>query len=377
MTLARMFSLSGDVLFLCNDTGTLIRILCQNESLTLSGEERVLIVKTETEFVERDTVSAPNPTPSTTAMRPSTSYSNAFSPAAHPYPTITNTFPASANSFPGTANPFNTNTPLLSIPRRSFPPSGTPVPPLRQRNTPISKGILSQVSTGCYYRQKGVLKFRPMAGGAVYNITILRGDRVSDAIRKISTKAGNAVDITTHCLCYRNGVQLTEDNEFCLADILTRVIGRKPQVYVAARPENEDDFDDNSYENTYETPLSDIPNGTRIAAETQTCNVLLEGLIENIFKCPLCTIAQCTKMCLVCGHAVCTECLERISPVQDEDEEDENPHEDVMSVLPSKTFRSGSRIHPALEYLTFRIEIFCFRQNRSRAVNLKYQLFYG
>ncbi|EYB98515.1 hypothetical protein Y032_0131g1673 [Ancylostoma ceylanicum] len=321
MTLARMFSLSGDVLFLCNDTGTLIRILCQNESLTLSGEERVLIVKTETEFVERDTVSAPNPTPSTTAMRPSTSYSNAFSPAAHPYPTITNTFPASANSFPGTANPFNTNTPLLSIPRRSFPPS--------------------------------------------------------DAIRKISTKAGNAVDITTHCLCYRNGVQLTEDNEFCLADILTRVIGRKPQVYVAARPENEDDFDDNSYENTYETPLSDIPNGTRIAAETQTCNVLLEGLIENIFKCPLCTIAQCTKMCLVCGHAVCTECLERISPVQDEDEEDENPHEDVMSVLPSKTFRSGSRIHPALEYLTFRIEIFCFRQNRSRAVNLKYQLFYG
>ncbi|EYC03143.1 hypothetical protein Y032_0095g2787 [Ancylostoma ceylanicum] len=197
-----MFSLSSDVLFLCNDTGTLIRILCQNESLTLSGEERVLIVKTGTEFVEQDTASAPNPTPSTT------------------------------------------------------------------------------VSTGCYYRQKGVLKFRPMAGGAVYNITILRGDRVSDAIRKISAKAGNAVNITTHCLCYRNGAQLTEDNEFCLADILTRVIGRKPQVYVAARPENQDDFDDNSYENAYETPLSDIPNGTRIDAETQTCNVLLEGLIQ-------------------------------------------------------------------------------------------------
>ncbi|EYC03142.1 hypothetical protein Y032_0095g2787 [Ancylostoma ceylanicum] len=145
-----------------------------------------------------------------------------------------------------------------------------------------------------------------MAGGAVYNITILRGDRVSDAIRKISAKAGNAVNITTHCLCYRNGAQLTEDNEFCLADILTRVIGRKPQVYVAARPENQDDFDDNSYENAYETPLSDIPNGTRIDAETQTCNVLLEGLIQ-VSALHHCTVHE---------------------DVPYEDEEDENPHED-------------------------------------------------
>ncbi|KAL6743387.1 hypothetical protein Aduo_016434 [Ancylostoma duodenale] len=273
-----MFSLSADVLFLCNDTGTLIRILCQNESFTLSSEERVLIVKTETDFVEQDTASAPNPTPSAAAMRPSTSYSNAFFfPAAHPYPAISNTFPASGNSFPGTANPF----------------------------TPILPSCLFREDR---YRHQRRPSFR------CYKKDFCEGKQCS--------RHNNPL------LVLQNGAQLTDDNEFCPADILTRVIGRKPQVYIAALPENEDDYDDNSFENAYEATLSDVPNGTHIDAETQTCNVLLEGLIENIFKCPLCTIAHCTKMYLVCGHAVCTECFERISPVQDEDEEEENPLEE-------------------------------------------------
>ncbi|EYC03145.1 hypothetical protein Y032_0095g2787 [Ancylostoma ceylanicum] len=246
-----MFSLSSDVLFLCNDTGTLIRILCQNESLTLSDRNGV-----------RRTRYSISPEPDTFDYGDevvNVIFKRLFFPLLTPIPPSPTLFPLLPTLFPELSTLL---TPILT-------------------SCQFREGrYRHQVSTGCYYRQKGVLKFRPMAGGAVYNITILRGDRVSDAIRKISAKAGNAVNITTHCLCYRNGAQLTEDNEFCLADILTRVIGRKPQVYVAARPENQDDFDDNSYENAYETPLSDIPNGTRIDAETQTCNVLLEGLIQ-------------------------------------------------------------------------------------------------
>ncbi|RCN29982.1 hypothetical protein ANCCAN_24251 [Ancylostoma caninum] len=153
---------------------------------------------------------------------------------------------------------------------------------------------------------------------------------VADVINKIGAKTSSSISAATHCLCYRSGCLLTNDEEIPFCEILTRGCGRKPQIYVARSPEEEETFEDEEVQYVPQPRHRSGERGRNCSAvvstndtESQTCSTLTDVLLKNALRCPICCDSSSELLCIVCNHGICRGCLDHVGTPEDEFLQDE------------------------------------------------------